>query len=178
MKAWLYVLLLCCLTACTDVSHNELQVWMDEQKNGIKPTVAKVSQPKTYIPQEYLKINLMDPFNPQKLVAGGKSDTTRGDASSALIEPELNRRKESLESLPLDVMSYVGRLEKKGQSSALLKVDRLLYQIKVGSYLGQNYGKIIKITESELLIREIVQDAAGEWIERMATLKLQEEVTQ
>ena len=72
----------------------------------------------------------------------------------------------------------MGRLEKSGKSAALLKVDRLLYQIHPGAYIGQNYGKIIKITESELLIREIVQDAAGEWIERTATLRLQEEATQ
>jgi type IV pilus assembly protein PilP len=151
---------------------------MDEQRNGIKPNVASVSQPKTYTPQEYVKHDQMEPFNPQKLVAGVKTDVTRGDASSALIAPELNRRKESLESLPLDLMAYVGKLEKKDQSAALLRVDRLLYQIKVGAYLGQNYGKIIKITESELVIREIVQDAAGEWIERMATLRLQEEIKQ
>lgn len=166
------------LVACEGSSQGELQRWMDEQKNSIKPNVVKVAEPKTYTPQEYAKLDQMEPFNPQKLVAGVKADVTRGDASSELIAPELNRRKESLENLPLDLMSYVGRLEKKDQSAALLRVDRLLYQIKVGAYLGQNYGKIIKITESELVIREIVQDAAGEWIERMATLRLQEETKQ
>jgi type IV pilus assembly protein PilP len=56
----------------------------------------------------------------------------------------------------------------------LLKVDNLLYQVKVGDYLGQNYGRILKITETEIALREIVQDAAGEWIERPGTLQLQE----
>jgi len=55
-----------------------------------------------------------------------------------------------------------------------LKVDSLLYQVKVGEYLGQNFGKITKITETEVTLREIVQDAAGEWIERPTTLQLQE----
>jgi type IV pilus assembly protein PilP len=50
----------------------------------------------------------------------------------------------------------------------------LLYQVRVGNYLGQNYGRITRITETELGLREIVQDAAGEWIERPATLELQE----
>jgi type IV pilus assembly protein PilP len=50
----------------------------------------------------------------------------------------------------------------------------LLYQVRVGSYLGQNYGKVVKLTETELTMREIVQDAAGEWIERQAKLQLQE----
>jgi type IV pilus assembly protein PilP len=50
----------------------------------------------------------------------------------------------------------------------------LLYQVKVGNYLGQNFGKVTKVTETEVSLREIVQDAAGEWIERQASLQLQE----
>jgi type IV pilus assembly protein PilP len=53
-------------------------------------------------------------------------------------------------------------------------VDALLYQVKLGDYLGQNYGRITRIAETEIAMREIVQDAAGEWIERPATLQLQE----
>lgn len=178
MRLLFFTLLLGILAGCESSSQSELQAWMDEQRNGIKPNIAKVNPPKGYTPQEYVKLEQMEPFSPQKLLAGVKSDVSKGDVSSALIAPELNRRKESLEFLPLDVMAYVGKIEKKDQSAALLKVDRLLYQIKAGAYLGQNYGKIVKITESELVIREIVQDAAGEWIERMATLRLQEETKQ
>jgi type IV pilus assembly protein PilP len=57
---------------------------------------------------------------------------------------------------------------------ALVKVDNLLYQVKPGNYLGQNYGKIVKVSETEVTLREIVQDATGEWTERTATLQLQE----
>ena len=57
---------------------------------------------------------------------------------------------------------------------ALLTVDKLLYQVQVGAYLGQNYGRVMKIAETEVTLREIVQDAAGEWIERATTLQLQE----
>jgi len=71
-------------------------------------------------------------------------------------------------------MSMVGSLVKEGRPAALVKVDKLLYQIRVGSYLGQNYGRVLKISETEVLLREIVQDAVGEWIERPSTLQLQE----
>jgi type IV pilus assembly protein PilP len=71
-------------------------------------------------------------------------------------------------------MSMVGSLTKQGQPVALIKVDNLLYQVRPGNYLGQNYGRITKVGESELVLREIVQDAGGEWIERTATLQLQE----
>ena len=63
---------------------------------------------------------------------------------------------------------------KNGQTYALLRVDNLLYQVKPGDYLGQNYGKITRITETGVSLREIVQDAAGEWIERPSALQLQE----
>ena len=52
--------------------------------------------------------------------------------------------------------------------------DSLLYQVKAGDYLGQNFGRITKITETDITLREVVQDAAGEWIERTSTLQLQE----
>jgi type IV pilus assembly protein PilP len=71
-------------------------------------------------------------------------------------------------------MTMVGSLVKQGQPVALVKVDNLLYQVRPGNYLGQNYGRITKVGEAEVTLREIVQDAAGEWIERTATLQLQE----
>jgi type IV pilus assembly protein PilP len=91
-----------------------------------------------------------------------------------MLAAEINRRKEALEAYPLDSMSMVGSVMKQGQPYALLKVDNLLYQVKVGDYLGQNYGKIMQITETQVTLREIVQDAAGEWIERQGSLQLQE----
>jgi type IV pilus assembly protein PilP len=73
-------------------------------------------------------------------------------------------------------MSMVGSVSKSGRPTALMRVDNLLYQVKVGDYLGQNYGKITKISETEVTLREVVQDAAGEWIERPTALQLQEKV--
>ena len=88
--------------------------------------------------------------------------------------PELARRKEALESFPLDSMAMVGSLTRDNRRYALLRVDNLLYQIKSGDYLGQNFGRVTKISETEITLREVVQDAAGEWIERTSTLQLQE----
>ena len=95
-------------------------------------------------------------------------------APSWLLAAELKRRKEPLEAYPLDTMSMVGSINKETRPYALLRVDNLLYQVKVGDYIGQNYGRITKITETQIELREIVQDAAGEWIERPSTLQLQE----
>ena len=68
----------------------------------------------------------------------------------------------------------VGSVVRTGRPYALLKVDNLLYQVKQGDYLGQNYGKITKISETDVSLREIVQDASGEWVERISALQLQE----
>jgi type IV pilus assembly protein PilP len=68
----------------------------------------------------------------------------------------------------------VGMVSRQGRPYALVEVDKLLHYVKAGEYMGQNYGQITRIDETELSLRELVQDAAGEWIERTTTLQLQE----
>jgi len=116
----------------------------------------------------------IEPFSNQKLTQALKREATQAAANGALVAPELTRRKEALESFPLDAMALVGNLTRAGQPVALVKVDNLLYQVRLGNHLGQNYGRVTKITETEVTLREIVQDAAGEWVERTAALQLQE----
>lgn len=113
----------------------------------------------------------VEPFSVQKLTGALRQEARQPNSA---VAAELNRRKEPLESFPLDSMTMVGSVNKRGTPYALLKVDNLLYQVKAGEYLGQNFGKITRITETEITLREIVQDAAGEWIERPTTLQLQE----
>ncbi len=162
------------LAGCGDGTHQELQKWMAEKKAQTKPQVTPISEPKKYSPQEYSQAAAADPFNNQKLLLAFKMDAGQPAVNTKLIAPELKRRKEPLETFPLDAMVMVGSLYRGGQHIALVRVDRLLYQVQTGSYLGQNYGRVNKITETELALREIVQDPSGDWIERTATLQLQE----
>lgn len=152
-------------------SQDELQQWIDQQRREVKPNVPPLSAPKKFIPQPYLLGNAVEPFSSQKLTVAIKQEARQ---SNSLLAAEINRRKEPLEAYPLDSMSMVGSVTKQGRPYALLRVDNLLYQVKLGDYLGQNYGKITKITETDISFREIVQDAAGEWIERTSSLQLQE----
>lgn len=168
-------LLLCAaLAACGSSDQEELQQWMTTQRNQTKPTVAPIPEPKKFTPQLYAEEAATDPFSKQKLAQALKTDAAQSTSNAALIAPELARRKEPLEAFPLDTMAMVGSLVQGGKPVALVRVDQLLYQVKVGNYLGQNYGRITKLNENEVVLREIVQDAAGEWIERAATLQLQE----
>lgn len=164
----------CGLAGCADSGDEELRTWMVELRNGMRPKNEVIAEPKKFAPQAYADLGEIEPFSQRKLSSGFKSDAANPVTNSALIAPELNRRKEPLENFPLDTMGFVGSLKKADKESALLRVDKLIYQVNVGAYVGQNYGKITKITESQLSVREIVQDAAGEWIERQAVLQLQE----
>lgn len=161
------------LTGCLGSKDAELQQWIVEQKGNTPAKIAPITAPKKFVPQAYTQQAAMEPFNNQKLLQALRKDSSQSAANLALISPELARRKEALESFPLDSVSMVGTLNKKNAPVALLRVDKLLYQAKVGNYVGQNYGRITKITESEIVLREIAQDAAGEWTERKVNLQLQ-----
>ena len=161
------------LTACGS-SDQELQSWMTEQRNQSRSRVERLPEPTKFSPQAYTQEGSVEPFSNQKLAQALKRDSNQSSANTALIAPEIARRKEPLEASPLDAVVMVGSLIKLGQPVALVRVDNLLYQVRVGNYLGQNYGRITKVSETGLSLREIVQDAAGEWIERTATLQLQE----
>ena len=158
------------LVACGG-EQEELQQWMEQQRREAKPNVEPLSAPKKFTPQVYNALTGVEPFSTQKLTVALKQETRQ---PNSLLAAEINRRKEPMEAYPLDSMSMVGSVVKAGRPYALLKVDNLLYQVKQGDYLGQNYGKITKISETDVALREIVQDAAGEWIERPGALQLQE----
>ena len=159
------------LVAGCRAEHQELQQWLEQQRGEVKPNVTPLTPPKPFDPEPYAVAQAVEPFSTQKLTVALKQEA-RGPNS--LLSAELNRRKEPLEAFPLDSMTMVGSVARGERPFALLRVDNLLYQVKVGDYLGQNYGRVTRIAETEVTLREIVQDAAGEWIERSASLQLQE----
>lgn len=158
------------LAACGS-EQDELQQWMEQQRREVKPNVTPLQPPKKFDPQPYTSAQAVEPFSNQKLSVALKQEARQ---PNSLLASEINRRKEPLEAYPLDSMTMVGSFLRDGRPYALLRVDNLLYQVKVGDYLGQNYGRVTRISETELALREVVQDAAGEWIERLGSLQLQE----
>lgn len=157
-------------------SQEDLRTWMRDERARVRPRVDQISEPKRFEAQRYTEGVAVEPFSNVKLTQALRRDTGQ-PGNSDLLAVELNRRKEALEAFPLDAMAMVGSLDRNGQRVALVLVDKLLYQVRPGNHLGMNYGRITRIDETELALREIVQDAAGEWIERPATLQLQEKAT-
>ncbi len=168
------VFMLAGLAGCGSSQEEEIRLWLVEERTKTRPRVAAIPAPKEFRPEAYTNSATIDPFSNQKLAQALKRDSSQSVINDALVKPELARRKEALEGYPVDAMTLVGSINKAGQPVALLKVENLLYQVKLGHYIGQNFGKVTKINETEVTLREIVQDAAGEWTERVATLQLQE----
>jgi type IV pilus assembly protein PilP len=162
------------LSGCAGGNDEELREWMTELRASIKPRITPLIEPKKFQPQTYVMDAGFEPFNSTKLTLALRKESNQVGMNAALIAPEMARRKEPLEAYPLDSVMMVGSLDKRGSPAALLKVDKLLYQVRIGNYLGQNYGKITNITENAVHLREIVQDATGDWVERSTLLELQE----
>jgi type IV pilus assembly protein PilP len=149
----------------------DIQQWMNQQRQAAVPRVAPIIKPVPFVPVTYTQSTAPDPFETDRLTKVLKAQNAGSDA---LLQAELSRRREPLEAFPLDTMTMVGTLDKKGQQVALIKANNLLYQIRLGNYLGQDYGRVTKITENAIELREIVQDSSGQWIERNTTLQLQQ----
>lgn len=159
------------LSGCGDGGVQEVRQWMEDVRRQTPVSPQKIAEPKKFTPFVYSAKEEIDPFSPAKLASALAKLQTN---SSGALKPDLDRRREPLESYPLDTIKMVGTLEKPGLSYALLQVDKAVFQIKVGNYIGQNFGMVTRITESEVEIKEIVRDASGEWVERKAKLELQE----
>lgn len=162
------------LSGCGGGDEDELRQWTADLRATTKPRVTPLTEPKQFLPQDYTGDGKTDPFNPMKLTQALRRESSESVANASLIAPEMARRKEPLEAYPLDTMKMVGSLNKTGTPTALVNVDKLLYQVRPGNHLGQNYGRIVGISETNIRLREIVQDSTGDWVERMTTLDLQE----
>lgn len=149
---------------------SELRGWMDEVRTSTPTSVRTIDPPRHFDPFRYENVTQIDPFSVAKMNAL----MDRVVRSKGGIAPDLRRPREVLENYALDQMRLVGHLRRGAQSAALFEVDQLVYQARVGNHIGQNFGKIMRITEKEVTLKEIVQDASGEWVERETMLQLQE----
>lgn len=161
------------LAACTGGNETELRAWMDETRKTMRPTTQPVPEPKQFSPFSYEAKALIDPFDQQKMIlAAARQAQSRASTSS--IRPDLDRRREMLEGYPLDQLKMVGTLQQSGTQVALIDAAGQTFMVRRGNYMGQNFGLVTQISETDVDVKEIVQDAAGEWIERPTKLELQE----
>lgn len=171
LPGWAPVLLAALLASGCGQGFEELQTWIDNERRSAQPQVKPLQPPRQFMPEGYEGTLATDPFSAQRLSLAIRQEAAQPNSA---IAAELNRRKEPLESYPLDTMTMVGSLSRQGRAVALLRVDNLLHMVKPGDYLGQNHGRVTKVDETRVEIRELVQDATGEWVTRPAVLQLQD----
>ncbi|MEN9315883.1 MAG: hypothetical protein RIS35_2276 [Pseudomonadota bacterium] len=145
----------------------ELRDWMREQRKTVMPRDEPVPAPKRFEPFRFEPGDLPDPFSPARM------SRKTADAGGGRLKPDLTRRREALEGFPLDAIRMVGHLRNPAGEFALLQADNLVYRVQVGNHAGQNFGRIVAISENEVRLRELVQDGAGDWTERDTVLQLQ-----
>ncbi len=149
----------------------EFQDLRDFVKNAGADMRGKIPPPPEVKPYEPFAYNndagLPDPFKPRKpeLRTGGRG----------VNQPDFDRPKEALEEFPLEGLKMVGYLYQNKIGYAVIRApDGKLHRVKAGNYAGMNFGLIQEVTDTEVIIKEMVQDSAGDWSERISTLQLME----
>jgi type IV pilus assembly protein PilP len=164
-----FVLALLCaaMAACGGESHTDLRQFVKESENLPHGQIPPLPEVKPYEPATYSAFDTIDPFKPRKI------EPPRGSGGPA---PDLNRRREPLEAFPLESLRMVGTLEQNKDIYALVKTpDNSIFRVRAGNYMGQNFGRIVAITEANVRLKEIHQGSGGNWEEKEQVLLLQEE---
>ncbi len=169
MKRLLVMACVLLLSACGGEQYGDLKEELKTLTKDLPRKVDPLPVVKPYEPVPYAAASLPDPFGPAKIELATKSTP-----SASKLAPDMKRPKEPLEAYPLESLKMVGVLQQGKQTFGLVKADASLFRVKAGNYMGQNFGLITEVTESEIKLRELVQDAAGDWSERVSSLQLQE----
>ncbi len=140
-----------------------LQQWVEEVRQRPAPPLDPVPTIKPFESFQYDPSGYRDPFDVSAVVQG---------ASTA--RPNSNRRRQPLEEFPLDSLDMVGTLGKgRGLVALVMGPDRVAHRVSPGNYLGQSDGRVTRIYEDRIELIELVPDGAGGWLERPATITLE-----
>ncbi|MGH8504614.1 MAG: pilus assembly protein PilP [Stenotrophobium sp.] len=130
--------------------------------------IEPIPQVKQYEAFTYVPGTRRDPFVPQE-----PTRQSSGFSTSSSLHPDLHRNKEPLEEFSLDSLSMVGTINFNDKIYALVKApDNIIHRVTLGDHMGQNYGAITKITETEITLAEIIPDGFGGWTQRPASIAL------
>ena len=160
------------LPACGGEEQSELRQELAAMTKDLRGKVDPLPQVKSYEPVPYKGESMLDPFVPGRIVV--VQPTAGGGGGGGGVQPDLNRPKEPLEAFPLDAIQMVGTLTQNQETFALVRAGPNLFRVKKGNYMGQNFGVITVIDESQVSLKEVVQDSGGDWVERSSQLQMQE----
>jgi type IV pilus assembly protein PilP len=162
--------LLIALGACKELPQEDIQVWINANQKNITSRNASLEEKGIFQVFTYQANDRIDPFDSKKIALLSTTDPSGGNNFS----PDVQRMREVLEQYAIDSLRMVGTLRKTGKIIALIEVDKVIYQVHVGSYLGQDMGRVIKISEDVIQVEETTQDAGGEWRKLLVEIKMKE----
>lgn len=168
MKRLTVLLLGMMLAGCGSGQPDDLVQFVKNSGQDLRGKVEPLPEIKPYEAFGYDAFDLPDPFKPRKL------------ASKGGLQPDMNRPKEQLEAYSLETLRMAGILQKNKVVYALVRTsDNMIYRVKTGNYMGQNFGRITNIALGnngwEIKLKEMVQDSSGDWVERESSIYMQEE---
>ena len=158
------------LAACGGEEQGELRQELAAMTKDLRGRVDPLPQVRSYEPVPYKGESMLDPFVPGRIVVSQAAGTGGGGG----VQPDMNRPKEPLEAFPLEAIQMVGTLAQNKNMYALVRAGTNLFRVKKGNYMGQNFGVITAIDESQISMKEVVQDSGGDWIERSTTVQMSE----
>lgn len=162
------------LAACSTGDHEDLRQWMVENTKDLKGGVPKLPEVKPYEPVPYQVEGQLDPFKPEKIEPDSKSKL--GSGKGGAFQPDFEARElrnSLLEKYPIESMKMIGILNVNRTPMAVIQVEDNVKQVKLGDYIGLDFGMVTKISDNEVKLRELIQDSAGDWSERESSLYLQ-----
>jgi len=163
LRGLLVVLAMVMLGACARGTQY-LQAWVAEVKNRPAPPLDPLPVMQQFETFQYAVQTMRDPFS-------APSNDRRANSSGP--RPDPNRRKEPLETFPLDSLDMVGTLGMGTQSIALVMApDKVVHRVRPGNHMGQNEGRVSSVTDSRIDLVELVPDGAGGWLERSVSVAL------
>lgn len=150
----------------------DLQQYVDEVKARESYAVEPLPEVKPYKSFVYKADAMRNPFDPAELTAKVAKHT---QPTNPQLSPDPNRVPEFLEAFPLDTLRMVGSLSQGNTLWALVQTpDSTIQRVTYGNYMGQNYGKIVGVSETDIHLTEIIPDGFGGWRERAGSIALSE----
>lgn len=166
MTVFLIPMLALTLAGCGG-NQEDLRQWVQQTLARPPGPVEPIPEIRTPEPVVYSAHDLRDPFlraMPQDIEQTGAASGPR---------PDPDRRREYLERFPLDALDMVGTIAMDGQSYGLIEdVDGTIHRVSEGNYLGQNHGRIVRVTPVAIELVELVPNGAEGWMEREARIAL------
>lgn len=162
------------LAACSGGDHEDLRQWMKENTKDLRGNIPKLPEVKPYEPIAYDTEAMLDPFKPSKIEPESKNRQGAGKAGG--MQPDFDAREirnSVLEKYPLESLKMIGYMNLNGRPIAVIQAEQSVKQVRVGEYMGLDFGMVTQISEGEVTVREMVQDSAGDWMERTNSLYLQ-----